>query len=77
MKTTLEKYCEIIGWKGGTIHQAKADFIDRSQLERDHIVGKLVDSSSEISDLNTVGWFTQLNIDHIQFSIVKLKEATK
>ncbi len=66
MKTTLEKYCEIVGWQGGTIHQTREHFLESSQSERNGIVGKLVDNLRDISDLENVQWFTQANISHIE-----------
>ena len=75
MITTLEKYCELRNWQGGTIHQAHDDFLQLNDKERQKIVGSLVDCMTDISDYKNIGWFTQANIDHIEFVTIKLKEA--
>lgn len=48
--TLLEKYCEIKGWQGATIHQVFEDFKSLNLKEQDRVCGKLIDSMRDISD---------------------------
>ena len=72
--TTLQAYCNVVEWQGGTIHQARADFLERSQTERDRIVRNLIKIMGNISDYSEVGWFSSANINHIEFVNFKIQE---
>lgn len=60
--STLELVCKGFGWQGGTIHQAKADFLKANQKMQDHICGLLVDNIHNITDPQTASWFTRARI---------------
>ena len=66
--TTLQVFCKVFGWKGGTIHDAKQRFTIASMDEMDRCCGVMVDSMSEISDLETVQWFTQQRMEAIKLN---------
>ena len=57
MKTTLEVFCEVFGWQGGTIHQAKERFAIASAEEMDRMCSALNRQLPDISDADTALWF--------------------
>jgi len=59
MKTTLEVFCEAVGWQGGTIHDAKTHFSTLDMKWRDRVCGKLVDNMKDITDLDTARFFLE------------------
>lgn len=67
--TTLEAFCEKVGWQGGTIHQAQEHFDKSDQNERDQICGFLIDRLSEISDPRGVAWFTTRRLELLGIEI--------
>ena len=72
-KTCLEIFCKCLGWKGGTIHQAKQRFEIASINEMDSICGYLVDNISIISDLETLQYFTQKRLEANNLTIRAMK----
>ena len=63
MKTTLQAFCDCLGWKGGTIQQAKERFAIASSKEMDMICSYLGSRTSEISDLELVSYFMKARLD--------------
>ncbi len=77
MKTTLEVFCEAVGWKGGTIHQAKDRFAVASLAEMDTICGLMVDSMASISDIENVSYFTNKRLEAIGLHSVSAVRGLK
>ena len=65
MKTTLECFCDAVGWQGGTIHQARERFAVASQKEMDKICGYLSANISDISDPREALYFTNKRMEAI------------
>ena len=59
MKTTLDYFCEAMGWQGGTIHQARERFAIEDMPTMDRVCGVLVDNIRNISDPDKALWFTR------------------
>lgn len=61
--TTLELFCQAMGWQGGTIHQAKERFAVASMQEMDKVCGLLADRIGEVSDPETACYFTRKRLE--------------
>ena len=66
--TTLEVLCKTLGWHGGTIHQAKDRYAVASLPEQDIICNELMRSLHEISDIETVSYFTSKRLENIRMA---------
>jgi hypothetical protein len=63
-KYTLEFVINCYGWKGGTIHQARQEFINSPMSRKDEICNSLmrhIDDKS-IMDIENAAWFFRARI---------------
>lgn len=72
MKTTLQLFCEALGWQGGTIHQAKDRFAIASLKEMDAICNHLMKNIQNCSDLETLQYFTNKRLEAIGLHSITL-----
>lgn len=64
--TTLEAYCKVNGWQGGTIHGCEDHFAHLTLKQQDKICGYLVDNMSDISDINKAKDFLEARNQHLK-----------
>lgn len=69
MKTTLQTICAAMNWSGGTIHQAKKIFNGGTDKLRDYICSDLILNIKNISDLETLRYFTDLRLEILGLDI--------
>ena len=70
MKTTLETFCDVFGWQGGTLHQARQRAAVASLKELDRLASRLTADIANISDPRTALEFVQMRTDAHRLHIV-------
>ena len=63
MKTTLDYFCQALGWETGTLEMAKQRFAVEDMRTMDYICGVLVSNMRDISDLENVQYFTRKRLE--------------
>lgn len=59
MRTTLEIVCACFGWQGGTIHQAREEFVRADLPTKNRVCSKLSGEIRNISDPEVALWFVR------------------
>lgn len=59
VRTTLDWCCEVFGWQGGTIHQAREHFAAASTDVQDRLCTSLSMNIRQVSDPSEALWFMQ------------------